>query len=61
MTYYAHTKQNPDGSPAPESAWQPLAVHLTNVATLAAKFAERWITIEEADAISQRQLWTIHW
>jgi CRISPR-associated endonuclease/helicase Cas3 len=35
--YYAHTKANPDGTPAP---WQPLDEHLKNVAKLAAGFAE---------------------
>jgi len=38
--YYAHTKNRPDGSPAPQSEWQPLKEHLQNVAALAKKFAE---------------------
>ncbi len=37
--YYAHTKANPDGTPAPQSEWQPLDEHLKNVAKLAAGFA----------------------
>ena len=38
--YYAHTKNNPDGTPAPQGKWQPLKDHLQNVAGLAKKFAE---------------------
>lgn len=38
--YYAHTKTKPDGTPAPQSEWQPLDEHLKNVAKLAAGFAE---------------------
>ncbi len=42
MTYYAHTALDADGRLLPESSgrWQPLAVHLRNVATLARQFAE---------------------
>lgn len=36
---YAHTKTNPDGSPAPESEWEPLERHLHEVAEKAAEFA----------------------
>ena len=39
MAFYAHTAKLPDGSPAPQSQWQPLADHLRNVADLAAGFA----------------------
>ena len=38
--YYAHIKNDPDGTPAPQSEWQPLKDHLRNVAGLAKKFAE---------------------
>lgn len=37
--YYAHTKTNPDGAPAPQSAWQPLEEHLCNI----------WAKIEKKD------------
>ena len=42
MTYYAHTALDDEGRPLPESSgrWQPLAVHLRNVATRARQFAE---------------------
>ena len=40
IKYYAHTKNNPDGTPAPQGGWQPLKDHLQNVAGLAKKFAE---------------------
>lgn len=39
MAFYAHTAELPDGSPAPENGWQPLATHLRNVANLAKQFA----------------------
>ena len=39
--YYAHTMNNPDGTPAPQSDWQPLNDYLQNVAALAKKFAEQ--------------------
>ena len=39
MAFYAHTAELPDGSPAPENEWQPLATHLRNVANLAKQFA----------------------
>ena len=39
MIAYAHTRTRPDGSPAPESEWEPLEVHLREVAELAAEFA----------------------
>jgi hypothetical protein len=37
MDYYAHTAQDADGRPLPESSgrWQPLAGHLRTVAALA--------------------------
>ena len=40
--YYAHTAEGPDGKPLPEASgkWQPLAVHLRNVAHRARRFAE---------------------
>jgi len=38
--YYAHTKTNKYGYPAPQKDWQPLKDHLQNVAGLAKKFAE---------------------
>ncbi|MBI4801334.1 MAG: CRISPR-associated helicase Cas3' [Elusimicrobia bacterium] len=38
--YYAHTKTDPDGYPAPQNAWQPLKDHLLNVAALSRRFAE---------------------
>lgn len=33
MTFYAHTAEDADGKPLPESSgkWQPLADHLRNV------------------------------
>ena len=42
MKFYAHTAQDKDGNPLPESSgnWQPLNVHLPNVADLAKHFAE---------------------
>ena len=49
MPHYAHTATKPDGTPDPdESKWQPLAVHLRNVAELAAKFAAPFGASEEA-------------
>jgi CRISPR-associated endonuclease/helicase Cas3 len=39
MPHYAHSATHPDGSPALETEWQPLADHLRNVADLAAGFA----------------------
>lgn len=41
MTYHAHTAEDTRGNPLPESSgqWQPLAVHLCNVAKLAKQFA----------------------
>jgi CRISPR-associated endonuclease/helicase Cas3 len=39
MCFHAHTATRPDGSPAPESEWQPLADHLAKVAALSAGFA----------------------
>jgi len=46
--YYAHTKTNPDGTPAPQEDWQPLDEHLKNVAKLAAGFAESFVSSEWA-------------
>jgi CRISPR-associated helicase Cas3/CRISPR-associated endonuclease Cas3-HD len=41
MVYYAHTAEDENGRPLPESSgrWQPLSAHLRNVAELAAEFA----------------------
>ena len=39
MPFYAHTKTNPDGKPAPECDWEPLERHLQEVADLAGDFA----------------------
>jgi CRISPR-associated endonuclease/helicase Cas3 len=41
-TYYAHTAEDADGKRLPENSgkWQPLSVHLRNVAGLAKRFAE---------------------
>lgn len=39
MVYYAHTAEGPEGRCLPEEHWQPLAVHLRNVADLARQFA----------------------
>jgi CRISPR-associated helicase Cas3/CRISPR-associated endonuclease Cas3-HD len=40
--YYAHTAEDKNGRPLPESSgrWQPLAEHLRNVAAMAKQFAE---------------------
>lgn len=38
-SWYAHTKTDEHGQILPDSAWQPLADHLQNVAELAAAFA----------------------
>jgi CRISPR-associated endonuclease/helicase Cas3 len=47
--YYAHTAEDADGNRDPdESKWQPLAEHLQNVATLAAKFAAPFGAEKEA-------------
>jgi len=49
MSYYAHTANRPDGSRDPDkSHWQPLHVHLRNVANLAAKFAAPFDASKEA-------------
>ena len=40
MPAYAHTKTKPDGTPTPESEWEPLDVHLKEVAELAGNFAD---------------------
>lgn len=48
MIFYAHTKNNPDGSTALKSQWQPLAEHLRSVSKLAAKFAKPFDLEEEA-------------
>jgi len=39
VRYYAHTAEDCDGKPLPQTHWQPLAEHLRNVATLAKQFA----------------------
>jgi len=49
--YYAHTKTNSDGTPAPQDTWQPLDEHLKNVAQLAAGFAERFGLSETGEII----------
>ena len=38
-SFYAHTRQNPDGTARPVDEWEPLDVHLRNVADQAAAFA----------------------
>ena len=48
MNYFAHTKEKPDGTPAPATEWQPLADHLRNVADLAANFASLFGLEQEA-------------
>jgi CRISPR-associated endonuclease/helicase Cas3 len=50
MAYYAHTAEDTDGNRLPEESgkWQPLNVHLQNVANLAAKFAAPFDASEEA-------------
>lgn len=50
MRAYAHTARRADGSPEPDtSRWQPLAVHLRNVATLARRFAAPLGFADEAE------------
>jgi CRISPR-associated endonuclease/helicase Cas3 len=41
MKYYAHTAEDEQGAPLPESSgkWQPLQAHLRNVAEMAEHFA----------------------
>jgi hypothetical protein len=41
MNYYAHTAEDEEGKPLPESSgkWQLLSAHLSNVARLAKEFA----------------------
>lgn len=39
MTAYAHTQTQSDGTPAPESEWEPLERHLREVAEMAGGFA----------------------
>ncbi len=50
MPYYAHTADDEHGNRLPESSgkWQPLDVHLRNVASIAAKFAAPFGASEEA-------------
>lgn len=48
MNYFAHTKERPDGTPTPDTEWQPLADHLRNVADLAADFASPFGLEQEA-------------
>ncbi len=51
MNYYAHTATDENGKPLPEGSgkWQPLATHLSNVATLAAQFAKPLNLEKEAE------------
>jgi CRISPR-associated endonuclease/helicase Cas3 len=39
VSYYAHTAEDYDGKPLPQTHWQPLAEHLRNVAAMAKQFA----------------------
>ncbi|MDP2137903.1 MAG: hypothetical protein Q8J74_08615 [Candidatus Didemnitutus sp.] len=50
MPFYAHTAEDANGQPLPESSgqWQPLADHLKNVADLAARFAAPFGASDEA-------------
>ncbi len=48
MKYYAHTAAGENGEPLPESFWQPLAAHLSNVARLAGQFAAPLNLTDEA-------------
>ena len=51
VTYYAHTAEDERGNPLPESSgkWQPLNLHLRNVAECAKKFAEPFGLAKEAE------------
>jgi CRISPR-associated endonuclease/helicase Cas3 len=51
MTYYAHTAEDADGKPLPESSgkWQPLSAHLRNVAELAKRFAAAFKASDDAE------------
>lgn len=51
MEYFAHTAEGPDRSrlPASSGGWQPLSVHLRNVAKLAKQFAEPFGFSAEAE------------
>src|SRR5437867_3387621 len=51
MKFYAHTAKDEQGKPLPESSgrWQPLAVHLRNVAELAEGFAAPLALEREAE------------
>ncbi len=49
MKFYAHTKENPDGTVADENEWQPLAEHLCNVAKIAKRFGEPLSLAAEAE------------
>lgn len=39
LNFYAHTAEDENGNRLPEREWQPLSVHLRNVAGLAEKFS----------------------
>jgi len=51
MKFYAHTANDEQGKPLPENSgqWQPLSVHLRNVAGLAKEFAARFALEREAE------------
>src|SRR5437667_6282746 len=51
MKFYAHTAKDEQGKPLPENSgqWQPLSVHLCNVAELAEEFAAPLALEREAE------------
>jgi len=48
VKFYAHTAEDDQGNRLPENDWQPLTVHLRNVAALAKQFATSLGLAEEA-------------
>ena len=42
MEFFAHTKTQADGTPAPRGEWEPLETHLQEVAELSGTFADRF-------------------